>query len=106
MFFIGLVILISFMNFLGFINIDISKYLGLVSNEFYKKAISNSCYDFDGFSRSLSGYFVNWDSLRNFTDKDATNFYMIIAGFAAFLGCFKFIQLHLQKLLIKGKLAI
>ena len=36
---------------------------------------------------SLSGYFANWDSLRNFTDKDATNFYMIIAGFAAFLGC-------------------
>ena len=48
---------------------------------------------------SLSGYFVNWDSLRSFTDKDATNFYMIIAGFAAFLG--NLIQLHLQKIVNK-----
>ena len=50
---------------------------------------------------SLSGYFVNWDSLRSFTDKDATNFYMIIAGFAAFLGCLNLIQLHLQKIVNK-----
>ena len=50
---------------------------------------------------SLSGYFVNWDSLRDFTDKDATNFYMIIAGFAAFLGCLNLIQLHLQKIVNK-----
>jgi len=50
---------------------------------------------------SLSGYFLNWDSLRDFTDKDATNFYMIIAGFAAFLGCLNLIQLHLQKIVNK-----
>ena len=50
---------------------------------------------------ALSGYFVNWDTLRNFTDKDATNFYMIIAGFAAFLGCLNLIQLHLQKIVYK-----
>ena len=36
---------------------------------------------------ALSGYFVNWTALRDFTEKDAANFYMIIAGFAAFLGC-------------------
>ena len=47
---------------------------------------------------SLSGYFINIQELRNFTDKDATNFYMIIAGFAAFLGCFNLLQLHLQKI--------
>ena len=50
---------------------------------------------------ALSGYFINWDTLRNFTDKDATNFYMIIAGFAAFLGCLNLIQLHLQKIVYK-----
>ena len=47
---------------------------------------------------ALSGYFINWAGLRNFTDKDATNFYMIIAGFAAFLGCLNLLQLHLKKI--------
>ena len=47
---------------------------------------------------SLSGYFINLQELRSFTDKDATNFYMIIAGFAAFLGCFNLLQLHLKKI--------
>ena len=28
----------------------------------------------------LSGYFINWQTLRDFTEKDATNFYMIIAN--------------------------
>ena len=50
---------------------------------------------------ALSGYFINWTKLRNFTDKDATNFYMIIAGFAAFLGCLNLLQLHLQKIAYK-----
>ena len=50
---------------------------------------------------ALSGYFINWTSLRNFTDKDATNFYMIIAGFAAFLGCLNLLQLHLKKIAYK-----
>ena len=50
---------------------------------------------------ALSGYFVNWDTLRNFTDKHAPNFYMIIAGFAAFLGCINLVQLHLQKIAYK-----
>ena len=50
---------------------------------------------------ALSGYFINWETLRDFTDKDATNFYMIIAGFAAFLGCLNLIQLHLRKIAYK-----
>ena len=50
---------------------------------------------------ALSGYFINWDILRNFTDRDAPNFYMIIAGFAAFLGCLNLMQLHLQKIFYK-----
>jgi len=50
---------------------------------------------------ALSGYFVNWTKLRDFTDKDATNFYMIIAGFAAFLGCLNLLQLHLKKIAYK-----
>mgnify|MGYP001278774688 FL=1 len=50
---------------------------------------------------ALSGYFINWTALRNFTEKDAANFYMIIAGFAAFLGCLNLLQLHLQKIVYK-----
>ena len=50
---------------------------------------------------ALSGYFINWTELREFTDKDATNFYMIIAGFAAFLGCLNLLQLHIQKIAYK-----
>ncbi len=50
---------------------------------------------------ALSGYFINSEVLRNFTDKDATNFYMIIAGFAAFLGCLNLLQLHLKKIAYK-----
>ena len=50
---------------------------------------------------ALSGYFINWQTLRDLTEKDATNFYMIIAGFAAFLGCLNLLQLHLQKIAYK-----
>ena len=46
---------------------------------------------------ALSGYFLNFTTLREFTDKDATQWYMIIAGFAAFLGCLNLLQLHIQK---------
>ena len=46
----------------------------------------------------LSGYFINNTHLREFTDKDATQWYMIIAGFAAFLGCINLLQLHFQKI--------
>ena len=50
---------------------------------------------------ALSGYFINWTELIEFSDKDATNFYMIIAGFAAFLGCLNLLQLHIQKIAYK-----
>ena len=36
---------------------------------------------------ALSGYFLNFTTLREFTDKDATQWYMIIAGFAALIFC-------------------
>ena len=47
---------------------------------------------------ALSGYFINNIYLREFTDKDATQWYMIIAGFAAFLGCLNLLQLHIKKI--------
>ena len=50
---------------------------------------------------ALAGHFINNDSLREFTDKDATQWYMIIAGFAAFLGCLNLLQLHIRKIAFK-----
>ena len=50
---------------------------------------------------ALSGYFINNDSIREFTDKDAMQWYMIIAGFAAFLGSLNLVQLHFQKIAYK-----
>jgi len=52
---------------------------------------------------ALSGYFLNFPALREFTDKDAPQWYMIIAGFAAFLGCLNLLQLHIQKIVTKQK---
>lgn len=52
---------------------------------------------------ALSGYFFNFPVLREFTDKDAPQWYMIIAGFAAFLGCLNLLQLHTQKVVNKQK---
>ena len=46
---------------------------------------------------ALSAYFLNFPTLREFTDKDAPQWYMIIAGFAAFLGCINLCILYLQK---------
>ena len=43
---------------------------------------------------ALAGQFINSDNLREFTDKDAPQWYMIIAAFAAFLGCINLLQLH------------
>ena len=67
---------------------------------FFKRQLAIVVMSAMGFI-ALSGYFINWTALRNFTDKDATNFYMIIAGFAAFLGCLNLLQLHLQKIAYK-----
>ena len=50
---------------------------------------------------TLAGHFINNDSLREFVDKDATQWYMIIAGFAAFLGCLNLLQLHTRKVAYK-----
>jgi len=52
---------------------------------------------------ALAGYFLNFPTLREFTDKDAPQWYMIIAGFAAFLGCLNLLQLHIQKVLKQNK---
>ena len=52
---------------------------------------------------ALSGYFLNFPTLREFTDKDAPQWYMIIAGFAAFLGCLNLLQLHIQKVVKQQK---
>ena len=52
---------------------------------------------------SLSGYFINNPTLRNFVDKDANQWYMIIAGFAAFLGVINLLQLHSKKIIYKKK---
>ena len=50
---------------------------------------------------TLSGYFINNSTLREFTDSNATQWYMIIAGFAAFLGCLNLLQLHAHKIISK-----
>ena len=52
---------------------------------------------------ALAGYFLNFPTLREFTDKDAPQWYMIIAGFAAFLGCLNLLQLHIQKVVSQQK---
>ena len=52
---------------------------------------------------ALSGYFLNFPALREFTDKDAPQWYMIIAGFAAFLGCLNLLQMHIGKVVKKQK---
>ena len=52
---------------------------------------------------ALSGYFLNFPSLREFTDKDAPQWYMIIAGFTAFLGCLNLLQMHIQKVVKQQK---
>ena len=52
---------------------------------------------------ALAGQFINSESLREFTDKDAPQWYMIIAGFTAFLGCLNLLQLHTTNVIRKQK---
>ena len=52
---------------------------------------------------ALAGQFINSDNLREFTDKDAPQWYMIIAAFAAFLGCINLLQLHSTKVIRRKK---
>jgi hypothetical protein len=46
---------------------------------------------------ALAGHFINYPPLNNFIDNDATQWFDIIAGFAAFLGVVNLLQLHLNK---------
>ena len=45
----------------------------------------------------LLGHFINYSPLNNFIDNDATQWFDIISGFAAFLGVINLLQLHLNK---------
>ena len=51
----------------------------------------------------LFGHFINIPLLNDFIDNDATQWYDIIAGFAAFLGVINLLQLHLNKITRKKK---
>tara|TARA_Y100001970_G_scaffold41940_1_gene52143 strand:- start:45132 stop:46328 length:1197 start_codon:yes stop_codon:yes gene_type:complete len=51
----------------------------------------------------LSGHFIDYEPLSNFVDKDATQWYEIIAGFAAFLGVLNLLKLHFSKISYKKK---
>jgi hypothetical protein len=46
---------------------------------------------------TLFGQFINYSPLNNFIDNDATQWFDIISGFAAFLGVINLLQLHLNK---------
>ena len=50
---------------------------------------------------TLSGHFIEYPPLNNFIDNDATQWFDIISGFAAFLGVINLLQLHLNKISIK-----
>jgi len=50
---------------------------------------------------ALAGHFINYLPLNNFIDNDATQWFDIIAGFAAFLGVINLLQLHLNKIVNK-----
>ena len=68
---------------------------------FYKRQFAIILMMSMGFI-ALSGYFINNETLREFTDKNATQWYMIIAAFAAFLGVINLLQLHLKKISYKN----
>ena len=65
-----------------------------------KKQIATFIMMFMGFL-SLSGYFINNKILKDFVDNDANQWYMIMAGFAAFLGVINLLQNHLGKIAYK-----
>ena len=55
----------------------------------------------------LFGHFINNDSIQNFVDNDATQWFDIIASFAIFLGGLNMLKLQLLKIIKKkGKLAL
>ena len=62
---------------------------------FFKRQFATFVLIFMGFL-ALSGNFINNETLNNFVDKDATQWYEIIAGFAAFLGVLNLMKLHYE----------
>ena len=69
---------------------------------FLKRQFANFVLIFMGFL-ALSGNFINHEGLNDFVDKDATQWYEIIAGFAAFLGVLNLMKLHFNKISYKKK---
>jgi len=69
---------------------------------FFKRQFATFVLIFMGFL-VLSGHFINYEPLSNFVDKDATQWYEIIAGFAAFLGVLNLLKLHFSKISYKKK---
>ena len=67
-----------------------------------KRQIAYFLVIFIGFL-TLLGHFVNYPPLNNFIDNDATQWFDIIAAFAAFLGVINLLQLHLNKIAYKRK---
>jgi len=61
-----------------------------------KRQIAYFLVIFIGFL-TLFGHFINYSPLNNFIDNDATQWFDIISGFAAFLGVINLLQLHLNK---------
>ena len=62
-----------------------------------KRQIAYFLVIFIGFL-TLFGHFINYSPLNNFIDNDATQWFDIISGFAAFLGVINLLQLHLNKI--------
>ena len=67
-----------------------------------KRQIAYFLVIFIGFL-TLLGHFINYPPLNNFIDNDATQWFDIISGFAAFLGVINLLQLHLNKVANKRK---
>ena len=67
-----------------------------------KRQIAYFIVIFVGFL-ALFGHFINYAPLNNFIDNDATQWFDIITGFAAFLGVISLLNLHLKKIIYKRK---
>tara|TARA_Y100000588_G_C14191844_1_gene898360 strand:- start:552 stop:1355 length:804 start_codon:yes stop_codon:yes gene_type:complete len=65
-----------------------------------KRQIAYFLVVFVGFL-ALAGHFINYAPLNDFIDNDATQWFDIIAGFAAFLGVINLLQLHMNKIVNK-----
>ena len=67
-----------------------------------KRQIAYFVVIFVGFL-ALIGHFINYPPLNDFIDNDATQWFDIISGFAAFLGVINLLNLHLNKIARKRK---